>query len=251
MKRVLLMTAAGLLLASTAMAGMENCRFALHWKAKFSPTKTIPTKCDNPSTPTEEPNYSPNFENLACRNYATQGPAGSGEVYVVVGKAGTEGVSAVSFGVDYSGSAGAGIDPAFVTFSICADGLSFPNDGGFGEFPRKKGGTRITWNNATSCQFEQIGADGVHAVVGSFYIYAYGPDVLKVTPNNNLQGGTPELAVANCAGITTDLYQQWGPTIVQQIMGQVGVGGPAGFNACLATPTVASTWGNIKTTDNH
>jgi hypothetical protein len=187
---------------------MENCRFAMHWQPKFTPTKTITLLCDNLTTTTVEPNYSPNwgsntrFPNpLPCTSYTTDAPVGAGVVYVVVADAGSEGVAAVSFGIDYHGGSSTptntGIDPQFVTWTPCADGVSFPNsDGVHGLFPQPGGGLRITWDSATSCQREIIGSDGVHAVVGVFYVYAYSSDVLRVTPNNNLQGG-PELAIAN------------------------------------------------------
>jgi len=254
MKRVLLMTAAGLVLAHSAFAGMENCRFALHWKPKFSATKTINSLCPNASNALLTPNYSPNWNSattianpLPCTSYTVTNAAQAGQVYIVVGRAGTEGVAAASFGIDYTGSAGTGVDPAFCTFTPCADGLTFPNDGGNGDFPKPKGGIRITWNNSTSCQTQVIGSAGVHAVVGVFYIYAYSSDQFKITPNNNLQGGVPELAVANCAGVTTDLYQVWGGAIATQLCGIVGVQGAAGYNPCLITPVGNTTWGKIKT----
>jgi len=82
--------------------------------------------------------------------------------------------------------------------------------------------------------------------VGSFYIYAYGPDELQITGNNNLQGNIPELAVADCSGSTTDLYQVWGPSIYLQLCGKVAVGGGVGYNPCLLVPVAPTTWGKIK-----
>jgi hypothetical protein len=259
MKRVLLMTAAGLVLAQSAMAGMENCRFALHWKAKFVATKTVATLCDNPGTAAVEPNYSPNYNStttianpLPCTQYTTSGPAPAGAtIYVVVAKAGGEGVAAVSFGIHYLNWGTGGINPAFPpNFTYCADGIPFANDGGFGDFPAQNGAVRVTWNTANGCPAatqQVIGNDGAHAVVGSFYVYAYGPEQLQVTGNNNLQGGVPELAVANCAGATTDLYQVWGPVIYLQLMGRVDLGGGTGYNPCFVTSTHETTWGKIKT----
>src|SRR5262245_66012936 len=93
-------------LASPLEAGMENVAFALHYKSKFVPSKQMLYLCDNPATTTEETNYSPNFENLPCGSYCTKGPLGAGQVYVVIARAGSEGVSATSFGVNYGGSSG-------------------------------------------------------------------------------------------------------------------------------------------------
>ena len=232
-------------------AGMEGVRFAVHYK-----TNSVTSKlCDIPSTTVEEPNYSPNYTNTPCQAYqVSRVPLGAGRVYVVIGKVGQEGVGAASFGVTYNGSSGQGIDPAYVTWTACADGLSFPNsDGVHGNFPQPGGGLRITWNYPASCQTEVIGSDGVHAVVGVFYVYAYSEAVLQLTPNNNLAGGGPELAVANCAGITTDLFYLWGPTFVHQVMGAVGFGNQCGYNPCLlhnppcdVVPVSPTTWGRLK-----
>ena len=63
----------------------------------------------------------------------------------------------------------------------------------------------------------QIIAGTVHAVVGAFYVYVYSDDVLKLTPNNNLQGNIPELAVADCAGATTDLAQVYNTSLPTDI----------------------------------
>lgn len=242
---------------STAEAGMESAVFAMHYKPKFVASKAIPNLCDNPATPTEEPNYSPNYSNLPCGSYSTyRSPLGSGQVYVVIAKAGAEGVSAASFGVAYGGSTGQGIDPAYVTWTSCTDGLSFPNnDGVHGDFPQPGGGIRITWNNATSCQSESISNFGVHAVVGVFYVYACSDDVLRLTPNYNLQGGVPEAAVSNCAGSTTDLVQVWGlQNVLQYHMASVGFGNAWGCNPCQidgppcgVVPVNPTTWGRMKT----
>ena len=182
-------------------AGMQNCRFAMHWKPKFSATKTINALCDNPATTTVEPNYSPNWESstntpdpLPCRDYTVTAPMGQGTVYVVIGRAGLEGVAGASFGINYSGTNSVGIDPRYVTWTPCADGPQFPsNDGVHGDFPQPGGGIRICWNS-TSCQTQIISIDGVHAVIGSLYVYAYSPDQLQITPNYNVQAGIPELA---------------------------------------------------------
>lgn len=258
MKRVLLMTVAGLLVASSAMAGMENARFALHAKPKFSPSKTITALCPNAGNNLLTPNYSPNWNSttttanpLPCTSYTVSTANQAVQLYVVVGRAGAEGVAAASFGLDYNGraGAGAGIDPSFNVPTYCADGLTFPNAGpnGLGDFPNPEGGLRITWNNTSSCQNLSIAPAGVHAVVMGLYVYSYGQDIVSITPNNNLQSGA-ELAVANCAGATTDLIQVWGGDfdIINQVMGKAGVGGAVGYNPCLVTPTAPTTWGKIK-----
>ena len=252
-------TVIGIVLFSSAVeAGMENVRFALDYKPKYIYSKAIPYLCDNPATTTEEPNYSPNYTNTPCSSYdVTCEPLGPGQVYLVIGRAGTEGVSGVSFGIAYDGSSRVGIDPAYVTWTPCADGLSFPSsDGVHGLFPEPGGGLRITWNLTTSCQTETISGYGVHAVVGVFYVYAYSDAMFRVTPNNNIQDG-PEAAIMNCAGVTTDLVDVWGLPIVNDLMGQVGFN-RTGFSPCwfdvdpsyagqlCTVPAIPTTWGRMK-----
>jgi hypothetical protein len=247
MKRVLLITTLGLMLASSAMADMTDCRFAMHYQALVTKNFCTTSSPTGRTTP------------LPCGSYTVTGPAAftnvKGMVYVVIAKAGLEGVNGASFGVDYSGipgdplnpGVGHGIDPNIVTWNLCTDGLGFPNAGPNGDFPKPGGGIRITW---VTCATQVVAPYGVNALCGWFYIYSYASnsqDVLKMTPNNNLASGVPELAVNSCASQTTDLYQQWGPVVVQQILGTVGVGGATGYNPCLVTPLAReTTWGRIK-----
>ena len=226
-------------------AGMEYARFALHRKDKFSPTKSIPDLCDNPATSTEEPNYSPDYTNIPCLQYRLQGPApGASTVYAVVAKAGAEGVLAASFGVNYSGTVGVGIDPRYITWTSCTDGIQFPNnDGVHGDFPQPGGGLRITWS---TCQTKVIPPDGVHAVMGAFYVYAYSDDQLQLTPNNNLEDGIPELAVADCRGATTDLVQVYGASIAVYLCSVVGFGRNLGRDGCYPEAVASTTWGKLK-----
>lgn len=240
----------GIFMFQDLWAGMENCRFALHWKQKFSPSKTITSLCDNPATTTVEPNYSPNFgpTPLPCTSYTTTAPLSAGTVYVVIGGAGYEGVLAASFGIDYDGTAGVGIDPQYVTWTPCADGFQFPSsDGVHGEFPRPGGGLRITWNNS-SCQRQEISGEGIHAVIGSLYVYAYSRDELRATTNNNILDG-PELVVGDCGGGSTDLVKVWGLSQARQYCcSTIGFGDITGWNACasLIMPSLPTTWGKMK-----
>lgn len=237
--------------APVAEAGMENVRFALHYKPKFVPSKTM-SLCDNASTSTEEPNYSPNYTNTPCSLYQYHAPLGPGQVYVVIGNAGLEGVAAASFGVTYSGSAGQGIDPAFVTWTSCTNGLAFPNsDGVHGDFPQPGGGLRITWGLPEGCQTEIIEPYGVHAVAGVFYVYAYSGALLRLTLNYNIAHG-PEAAVADCAGRETDLVAMYGPANAEWFMGGVGFGNVLGCNPCGEpcpwgnVPVSPTSWGRLK-----
>jgi len=239
MKHWILLALLGLLVPASVLAGPHDmARFALHAKDKFSPSKTVPTVCD----------YSPNADNLPCLNYTVERPApGSADVFLIVGQAGSIGVIGASCGIDYSGSPGVGIDPTFITWTGCADGLEFPNGPpGMDEWPAPQGGIRVTW---TTCQNQDIPDSGVHATVGSFYVYAYSEDVLEVTPNNNLLSGA-ELGLSACGGGTTDLLKLVAPEDQQFLVGRVQFGGDGSQaqNPCGITivPTLPTTWGKIK-----
>jgi hypothetical protein len=239
------------LTAPSAIAGMENVRFCLHRKPAFVSTKAVPDLCDDPATATVEPNYSPNYENLTCDQYAVKAPLGPSTVYVVVAQAGTEGVGAVSFGVYYGSNyyqvPGQGIISSQTTWTSCANGLMFPG-GPFGDFPVSESGVRITWNTSTSCANQVIGNHGVHAVVGCFYVYAYSSTVFQLTDNQSLQSEHPELGVADCLGHTTDYYLLLGPVYYHSILARVQFGeGSGAYNPCAGpVPVHPSTWGKLK-----
>ena len=228
----------GLFHPSLLWAGMEDCRFALHWQAATTKLSTLCTT------------YSPNANSIPCQSYVTSAPIqAASHVYMVVAHGGNEGIAGASFGINYHGGRndppGTGIDPRLVTVTWCSDGLVFPAGGEDGDFPKPEGAVRVTWNNETSCQVQVNGDEGVHAVIGALYCYAYSADQLQLTTNDLFQSGT-ELTVDDCAGITTDLYEVWGSAVVH-FMGRVDFGEGPGYNPChLIIPTAASTWGKMK-----
>jgi PKD repeat protein len=113
------------------------------------------------------------------------------EVYLVVAQADAAfGIKALSCGVDY------GAANLFVSWTFCADGLEFPA----GSWPAPGGGNRMTWE---TCQNSTIGSDGVHAVAGVFYVYAYSEDRFEITRHNLIF--PPELQVVDCSSGVTDL----------------------------------------------
>jgi len=235
--RVLLFTIVSLLVSAQADAFMQNARFALHRKPVWRPGS--PPMCDNPSTPTVEPNYSPNYDGLPCSQYTVTSPLRASTVYIVIGQAGMEGIAAASFGIDYDGRAGgqSGIKPQFVTWTACANGLQFPYDGGFGDFPKPKGGLRVTWSTPTDCANQEVGSYGVHAVVGALYIYANGADLLRLTPNNAVS--PPELLIVDCSGQYTNFLNLVPPIPLESLFGRVQVGsGSGGFTPCSQIPCV-------------
>ena len=233
MKRVLTMAALGIavsvFLVGWAYAGTQDgAVITLHAKTHTSKSKTV---CVDwaPTVP--------------CSQYATTWPLGvNADVYLVVAKAQVEaGIAGMSCGISYDGAAGSGAD--VFGWSLCGD-LEFTNAGLLGEWPEAGGGTRITWSLVDACQRTVIEPDGVHAIAGAFYIFAYGPDVLQVTPNNNLQS-EPELAVADCTASTTYL------PVDGSAAGSVGFGQP-GCNPCAENcgpppiATTPTTWGKVK-----
>ena len=136
MKRMLLVSllaTLALCMAGVVFAGsLDNARVALHRKANTTKAATV---CG-----TWEP------ADVDCANYALQVPAGPSLVYLVVGFADT-GVKGVSCGIEYSENGSIGL--AYVAWTLCADGLQFPNNGGNGEWPANLGGNRITWNTCS------------------------------------------------------------------------------------------------------
>jgi hypothetical protein len=128
------------------------------------------------------------------------------------------GVTGVSMGIEYNGNQGQGVD--VISWTLCSDGIEYPNAGPRGDWPASGGGNIVTW---ITCQDTNIGNDLVHAVVGAFSVYAYSGDQLRVTPNRNLEGG-PVYAVANCQGGEVRLDST-------MAMGRAGFG-VRGLNPC-------------------
>src|SRR5262249_54807695 len=101
-------------------------------------------------------------------------------------------------------------------------------------FPNPKGGIRIDWTLPGSCARQVIDGYVVHAIVGSFYVYAYAPgDLFRITPNNNLPCG-PELLIFDCAGAPTNLLHKYTGNLGQSVMAKIGFGNKQAdsFNPC-------------------
>lgn len=239
-----------LLMAAILVAGLpaalwavpnENARFALHVKAPLAPGDTTPL-CGPGS-------YSPNEENLPCSAYTvTRSQVGEWPgpvVYVMVGHADSVGIEGVDLGIDYTGGAGTGIDPQWVTWTACTDGLEFRNNGPNGEWPAPGGGIRVMW---ATCQNQVIGSEGVHVVIGALGVYAYSEAVLELTPDYQGEPTGRLLYVRSCDGVTTDLEQlfPWDTSILPRV--QFGGSGQA-WNPCRSNtgvPVRQTTWGRIK-----
>ena len=143
---------------------------------------------------------------IPCAEYRTSGGVGVPyDVYVVVADVPyyeygqNYSVGGVSWGLEYDGAPAQGLD--IYSWIPCTDGLEFPHDGPLGPWPSAGSGNRLTW---LTCQTTSIPPSGIHAIAGSFYVYAYGPDALEVSPNAHLESG-PELKVAGCDASETNL----------------------------------------------
>lgn len=196
--------------ASTAFANLDSTRVAVHADPVLG----------GGICPGVVGSRDPNTMGIPCSGYTTESSAFATVVYlVVVTQDDTDGVLYLSCGIDYGSN-------LYATWIRCSDGLEFPGDGGNGNWPAPAGGNRITW---TTCQTTTVGSDGVHAVAGAFYVYAYGNDLFQVTPNNTLMTG-PELIVQNCVPTQTD--------IMSNPRGSVGFGSVSGFNPCCTSSGV-------------
>jgi len=233
------------LISSPALAVPNSgARIALHRQA-FSPPIAAGQICGS---------LSPESSQLPCSAFSVSGPApGASLVYVVAAMADPgSGVGWVSFGIDFSGrdpdgqpgnGDEHGIMPPYVSWTQCADGLILDKEGALGEWPAPQSAGRVEW---TTCQNTQVNGS-VQAVVGCFYLYAYSEDVFRITPNNNVQSG-PELVVAGCDNVPTNLLGIYPPQLHETLTGRVHLGGDGtqGFNPCLTTPVLPATWGRMK-----
>lgn len=240
MKRVLLIvslvSAVSLILsASTALAVAPNDlpRFALYIKS----VAKVGALCTTQPPTTDCSTWGPN---------TTWPTFTGGYAYVVVGQASVNGVEGASFGVTY--------DPAlhaldYVNWVQCGDGLSFPNDGGNGDFPMPDGGIRMT---NYPCFANNTGPNGDQKALGAIYMYAYASDVMSLTENLNLASG-PELQVADCAGVLIDntLELSFDPSLIPLTLGRIQFGaGSGGYTPCGVVLTKETTWGKVKTMYN-
>jgi hypothetical protein len=164
-------------------------------------------------------------DDIPCSEYVTTAPLHRAtDAYIVVGNANKPGVSGVAFGIEYQEAPAVGVD-IVAPFHMCATGLEFPSPG----WPASGEGNVITWNVTTSCAATEIPPNGVHGIVGAFYLYAYSEDTFRITENKTLR--TPALRVGICdAGDTQlDPATDAGSVVFSD-------NGRAGFNPCTEAP---------------
>jgi hypothetical protein len=168
-------------------------------------------------------------------------------LYLVVAGVDTGGLGGATFGIDFNGAAvGEGID--IVGWTLCATGLEFSSDG----WPGPATGNIVTWLQPNECAQlfvpQTLPTEGIHGVVGAFYIYAYTDDVFRVR-EHSLIGSPNRVVLATCAGTTT-VFDHTDPNV--GVFGRAAFGVGTGCNPCVelcpnTTPTEPSTWGRIKT----
>lgn len=167
----------------------------------------------------------PVAEQIPCRDFTVDEVTHYGlRVYLVAaGVDSATGIRGLSCGLSVD-------DPLYVSWRLCAD-----EELQHGSWPLDGSGNRIGWTNCNrGVVFPE---DGVKAVAGYMYVYAYGDGALGVTANN--ASGDSQRVVVDCGD--SDL-------IVDRPGGRVGFGAESGFNPCLdATGTERATWGGLKT----
>jgi hypothetical protein len=184
---------------------------------------------------------------LPCRDFTTTWPLNSPcDVYLVVARGDPgPGISALSFGILYNHgetgdatmSDGEGVDLYGWINCWWTGPLADPPIPD--QFPASGGGMRIAWNPALNCQTTVLGSDGVHVMVGAFYIYAYTDDLFEITPNRGIESSPEEFQVGDCEYNLTNLSYP-------EAAGAVAFGDGIGRNPCAPTPAQATTWSRLK-----
>jgi hypothetical protein len=160
-----------------------------------------------------------------CSQFTTKGDLGEAyNLYMVAVRPNGEGVGQMGFGISYDGATGQGVDVR--SWTSCAD-LEFTS----GNWPESGSGSRLYWVS-TNCQTTVVQPDGVHAVAGVFYVYAYSADSFQVTKRQ--QANPPRLTVANCANIEEDIVVS--PGRVDFSAGAVS----PGYNPCVPATAPAA-----------
>ena len=161
---------------------------------------------------------------IPCSDYAVAGQTRVGyDLYLVANAPSGSGVTGAILGIDYNGAFGQGVDA--LGWTSCGD-LDFPGNG----WPQAGGGNVITWTQA-NCQTQTLPgfeSDGVHALLGAVYVYAYSPDLLRVTERTFTE--LQELQVSDCALNVADL-----PLSAVGKVAFTGGGQQDGYNPCAPT----------------
>lgn len=170
-----------MLVAGPVLAGsQDNAVIALHAK-HLTPGEYTPSCADGPTVP--------------CSEYVSEWSAWMpGWVYLMVARGDpTAGVGGLSCGITYDWN------NLILQWVFCGD-LEFPSQ----SWPNPQSGNRMVWDFVDNCQRTVYGEEGVHAVAGAFYVYAYAPTQLEIIEHPELMGG-PEFLVVDCSNQTSDV----------------------------------------------
>ncbi|HEX7878920.1 MAG TPA: hypothetical protein VF720_05890 [Candidatus Eisenbacteria bacterium] len=147
------------------------------------------------------------------------------------------GIAGLQFGLDYSG----GFDPSgnpvlpidIFSWTLCAT-LEFitPTP----QWPGPGGGNLITWDSVTNCQLGNL------AVAGYFYLTAYSPATLRLTPRPVDQ----RAKVATCGAVELDTWNYYGLGIAAFSAGSTVPGCNPCIYPCGIDPVESTTWSRIK-----
>ncbi len=185
-----------------------------------------------------------------CDDFTVQWPLMTpANLYLIVAAGDPDaGVAAVSCGILYNGGAkggstmsdGSGVD--VLSWTLCATGFEIPgspNNLAADMWPASGGGNRIAWDWDNDCQRTEYGSWGVHALAGSFYVYAYTDDTFEIT-ENDVWAAPSEFQVGDCNRVLSYLDFWWQA-------GAVGFGSNQGYRPCGAIPVQRTTWSQINT----
>lgn len=170
-------------------------------------------------------------------------------VLVMKGNA-TEGIGGLQFGIDYDNAPTRGVDIYY--WNSCTT-LQFPMP----NWPASGSGNLLTWDPNVQCQRTEPDGPGtgVVAVAGYFYLGAYSPDVLRLTP----RPADGKAKVIDCTTATESLLEGGAVHHDPSHLGYASFsvdGSVPGYNPCAAPtqvqcgisgpdPIVRGTLGNL------
>jgi len=193
MKRFAFLFVSAMFLAGRAEAfTQEESKVALHLSvhsAKF------------PCVPAEEGGGAP--ADVPCSRFATAGEVGVAYAAYLIAVGGETGFTGLSCGLEYDGTDGRGVD--VFGWTLCAD-TNVRQPGPQGPWPAPGSGNLILWF-PSACATRTVPGfegEGVHAIAGALYVYAYGPDVLTAS-FNRATPPDPEIEVVDCSVIPSVL----------------------------------------------
>lgn len=155
------------------------------------------------------------------------------------------GISGVQFGIDYDGAGQSGVD--IFSWTSCGS-TETPSSG----WPGPGGGNLITWNSVTRCQTEEpdVPPQGASATSGYFYLTAYSPDALRITPRPD-----DGFAMIRDCLLVDAVIEADGVVQNPSRLGTAAFsadGAVPGYNPCnTSTPVVLKTWSGIKALYRH